>query len=280
MVRDGRTDTESKRASTADSWQRSVEAKWKSSRGPSKNRSYDNRLRKLRGIYFIDRQHPEEFKEIMKNARRKLEVPMPAATPCTTVNVVRKGKLVAQLDRTQDKIRIHCSSLRILRKSVWKDLFIKVMKIILQGEGSLFIEPLKSCAQNSIPMPQAMQIPDAKVQQWIKNGKTLIQIPAWQLTKVRNEKEVIAEARKEGKIADVALLMDICQRQQCWSWIQNFRNMKSHSRTPTVTVREKWFRDNLIHSRLRSKVLSASQMTAAKVMDVRSRARSRLHAGH
>ena len=39
--------------------------------------------RKLRGIYF---SHPddEEFKGIMKNARRKLEVPMSVAMPCKT----------------------------------------------------------------------------------------------------------------------------------------------------------------------------------------------------
>ena len=34
-------------------------------------------------IYFIDPES-EEFKDIMKNARRKLEVPMPAAMPCKT----------------------------------------------------------------------------------------------------------------------------------------------------------------------------------------------------
>ena len=37
--------------------------------------------RKLRGIYFIDPED-EEFKDIMKYARRKLEIPMPAAIPC------------------------------------------------------------------------------------------------------------------------------------------------------------------------------------------------------
>ena len=37
--------------------------------------------RKLRGIYFID-PDDGEFKDIMKNARRKLEVTMPAAMPC------------------------------------------------------------------------------------------------------------------------------------------------------------------------------------------------------
>ena len=39
--------------------------------------------RKLRGIYFIDPED-EEFKDIMKNTRRKLEIPMPAAMPCKT----------------------------------------------------------------------------------------------------------------------------------------------------------------------------------------------------
>ena len=37
--------------------------------------------RKVRGIYFIG-QADEEFKDIMKNAPRKLKVPMPAAMPC------------------------------------------------------------------------------------------------------------------------------------------------------------------------------------------------------
>ena len=39
--------------------------------------------RRIRGIYFIDPED-EEFKDIMKNARRKLEIPMPAAMPCKT----------------------------------------------------------------------------------------------------------------------------------------------------------------------------------------------------
>ena len=38
----------------------------------------------------------------------------------------------------------------------------------------------------------------------------LDKIPAWQLTKVRNKKEVNAEARKEGKTVHFALLIDLC----------------------------------------------------------------------
>ena len=41
---------------------------------------FDN-ARNLCGIYFIDLDDGE-FKDIMKNVRRKLEVPMPATMPC------------------------------------------------------------------------------------------------------------------------------------------------------------------------------------------------------
>ena len=38
-------------------------------------------VRKLRGVFFFERKD-EDIKNIMKNARRKLEIPMPAAMPC------------------------------------------------------------------------------------------------------------------------------------------------------------------------------------------------------
>ena len=55
-----------------------------------------------------------------------------------------------------------------------------------------------SLVHKFIPMPQALKIPDAKAameKQWEKPEK----IPAWQLTKVRDEKGVIDEARKNGR---------------------------------------------------------------------------------
>ena len=39
--------------------------------------------RRLRGIFYLE-PDDEEFKHTMKNARRKLEIPMPAAMPCKT----------------------------------------------------------------------------------------------------------------------------------------------------------------------------------------------------
>ena len=58
-------------------------------------------------------------------------------------------------------------------------------------------------------MPQAMKIPDANAAVE-NNGKTFEKIPAWQLTKVRNKNEVIADARNEGRTVHMVSLMDLC----------------------------------------------------------------------
>ena len=66
-----------------------------------------------------------------------------------------------------------------------------------------------ACVVEFIPMLQAMKIPDSKAaveNEWEKVEK----IPAWQLTKVRNKKEVIDEARHKGRKVHFASLMDLC----------------------------------------------------------------------
>ena len=59
-----------------------------------KKTKLDN-ARKLRGIYFIDPED-KEFKETMKNTRKKLETPMAPAMPCkiskNNQNLVTRGK--------------------------------------------------------------------------------------------------------------------------------------------------------------------------------------------
>ena len=58
-------------------------------------------------------------------------------------------------------------------------------------------------------MPQAMKTPGAKAAVE-KEWEILEKILAWQLTKVRNKKEVIEEARNEGRKVHFASLMDLC----------------------------------------------------------------------
>ena len=60
-----------------------------------------------------------------------------------------------------------------------------------------------------IPMPQAVKISAAKAAV-DKEWETLEKISAWNLTKVRSKKEVIDEARKEGRKVHFATLMDLC----------------------------------------------------------------------
>ena len=60
-----------------------------------------------------------------------------------------------------------------------------------------------------MPVPQATKIPAAQAavdKEWEKLEK----ISAWNLTKVRSEKEVIDEARPSGAKVHFASLMDIC----------------------------------------------------------------------
>ena len=89
--------------------------------------------RRLRGIYFID-PAGADFKETIRNARKKLEVPMSAAMPCK-IREKRSRSL------SQDEIRMHRWSRRIYEKAL---------------------------------MPKAMKIPDAKAlanKEWKKSRK-------------------------------------------------------------------------------------------------------------
>ena len=132
--------------------------------------------RQLRGIFFIE-PDDEEFKHTMKNARTKLEIPMPAAMPCkTSVNAAKKP--AAALGNTRPNV-LEKSKLTSPRDFDCKELLKKGIK-------------------------QRMQR-----QQW-KNFEKLEKIPAWQLTRVRNKKEVIDEAGHEGKTVHFASLMDLC----------------------------------------------------------------------
>ena len=114
--------------------------------------------RRLRGIYFIDPAH-EEFKDIMKNARRKLEVPMPATMPCKirreeyretcrgTENCETKYACIVEADESTRK-RLEGTLHR-----GHEDQFAG------RGMDSLNHYNL---VHNFIPVPQAMKIPGAK----------------------------------------------------------------------------------------------------------------------
>ena len=116
-----------------------------------------------------------------------------------------------------------------------------------------------------ILMPQAMKIPAAKAavdKEWEKLEK----ISAWNLTKVRSKKEVIDEARTSGAKVPFASLMDICH-------LKNAELEAKHQKYKgRVVLRGDIVTDDSVsYAVFTEQGSSASQMTAAKVMDIISR---------
>ena len=107
-----------------------------------------------------------------------------------------------------------------------------------------------------------MKIPEANAaaeREWDKLEKTL----AWQLTKVRNKKEVIDEARNESRKVHFASLMDLCHLKNS-ELEPKFQKYKIPVEPRGDTVKD----DSGSYALFTEHGSSASQMTAAKVMDV------------
>ena len=111
-------------------------------------------------------------------------------------------------------------------------------------------------------LPRAMKIPAAKAavdKEWEKSEK----IPAWNLTEVKSKKTVIDEARTAGATVHVPSLMDICH-------LKNAELEAKHQKYKGPVV----FRGDIVKDNSGSfavfteKGSSASQMTAAKIMDI------------
>ena len=116
-----------------------------------------------------------------------------------------------------------------------------------------------------IPMPQAVRIPAAKAaadKEWEKLEK----ISAWNLTKVRSKKEVINEARTSGATVQFASFMDTCHLKNAEL---EAKNQKYKGR---VVLRGDIVKDDSGSCAVFTEQgSSASQMTAAKIMDIISR---------
>ena len=95
----------------------------------------------------------------MKSARRKLEVPMPAAIPCTTKrDEYRETCCVFHNCNTKYACIVEAGE--STRKRT-EGTLIEVMKVILQGEELIHVNH-DNLVHKLILMPQAMKIPDAK----------------------------------------------------------------------------------------------------------------------
>ena len=109
-----------------------------------------------------------------------------------------------------------------------------------------------------------MKIPTAKSS--TGQGKKLQKISAWNLTKVRSKKEVIDEARTKGAKVHFASLMDTCHLKDAELEAKH-QKYKGRVVLRSDTVKD----DSGSFAVFTEQGSSASQMTAAKIMDIISR---------
>ena len=165
--------------------------------------------RRLRGIYFID-PYDEEFKDIMKNARRKLEIPMPAAMPCKTpVNC--RGEACRTRQNTLVLLRT-----TNLWENAWKDVLTRIMKIILQEKGWIHWVTLIWCTNLFLCLEQWKY--QMQRQQWRKKGKNSRKYRhgSWRRSETNSEKYIL---RRQW--------ISVISRVRSWS--HRFKNTKVES---------------------------------------------------
>ena len=156
----------------------------------------------MRGIYFIDPED-KEFKETIKNARKKLETSVALAMPCKIMkNCGSDGS-----DKIKTKLACILEADESTRMRMGNSIpHYHQEHIAGKKENSLQHYNL---VHKFIPMPQAMKIPAAKAAE-DKEWEKLENISAWNLTKIKSKKEVIDETRTSGATVHFASLMDIC----------------------------------------------------------------------
>ena len=193
-------------------------AKLKEKQKWSNEKLHLENARKLRGIHFIDPKD-KEFKETIKNARKKLETSVAPAMPC---KITKKNCGSGVSNKVQTKLACILGANESTRMRVGNSTPSNHEDHIA-GKGDNTLQHY-NLVHKFIPIPQAMKIPAAKAavdKEWEKLEK----ISAWNVTKVRSKKEVIDEARTKGAKVHFASLMDICHLKML-NWRQNTKNTK------------------------------------------------------
>ena len=91
--------------------------------------------RRLRGIYLIDPED-KEFKETIKNARKKLETPMAPAMPCKTRKKNKYGETRSKTNDFKSNFAVGWKPVNP-QECVWKNLYPNIMRTKLQEEVTI-----------------------------------------------------------------------------------------------------------------------------------------------
>ena len=210
------------------------------------------------GIYFIDPEG-KEFKETIKNARKKLETSVAPAMPC---KIVKKNCGSGGSNKIEQDLSVFWKLMN-LQDCVWEIQYQIIMKTILQESKSIYCN-ITLWFTNLFPCLEPWRFPKQR-QQWTRSGKNeeKIRSGTWQ---VRSKSEVIDEARTLGAKVHFASSMDICH-------LKNAELEAIHQKSKgRVVLRGDIVKDNSgSYAVFTEQGSSASQMTAAKIMDIISR---------
>ena len=138
-------------------------AKLKEKQEWSEEKIHLDNARKLRGIYFIDPED-KEFKESIKNARKKLETSVAPAMPCK----IMKNCGSAGSDKNKTKLACILEANESTRMRMGNSM-PKIHEDHIAGKGENSLQHY-NLVHKFVPMPNAMKIPAAKAAV-DKNGK-------------------------------------------------------------------------------------------------------------
>ena len=163
-------------------------AKLKEKQKWSEEKLHLENARKLRGIYFID---PEdmEFKETIKNARKKLETSVAPAMPCKIMKNCGSGG--SDKNKTKHACILEANEFTRMRMG---NSIPHHHEDYIAGKGENSLQHY-NLVHKFIPMPRAFKIPAAKAAV-TRNGKNWKNL--WNLPKVKSKKQVNDEARTSG----------------------------------------------------------------------------------
>ena len=198
----------------------------------------------------------------MKNARRKLEIPMPAAMFCKTP-VNGRGETCHNIWKRKTRYACVVDADESTRPRVEGAVHKSHQDHITEkGMNSLNHYNL---VHKFIPMLQATKDSGCKDSSGKIIGK-LEKVPAWKLTKVRNKKEVIEEARNKGRKVHFASSMDLCHLKNS-ELEPPYQKYKGRVVLRGDIVRD----DSRLYAVFTEQGSFASYMIAAKVMDIISK---------
>ena len=188
---------------------------------------------------------------------------MAPAMPCKTCTKSKNGEIRSKTNDFKSKFACILEASESTRLRMEESL-PNYHEDHIAGRGDNSLQHY-NLVRNFIPMPQAMKIPAAKAavdKEWEKLQK----IPAWDLTKVRSKTEVIDEARTKGAKVHFASLIGICH-------LKNAELEPKHQKYKgRVVLRGDIVKDDSgSYAVFTEHGSSASQVTAAKVMDIISR---------